>query len=149
MLNIRKLFCFLILGLAVFNTGAFAADSPNRLSGTVEISERQFAIIIGGSTGTGVLDYKGTKYPFKISGLSVGLNVGVSGSSAAGDVYNLDDISKFAGTFSKYESSATFGGGVGSILLQNENGVIMRLSSTTQGFQLNLSASGVAVELEK
>jgi hypothetical protein len=41
------------------------------------------------------------------------------------------------------------GGGVGGSVLKNENGVIMRLTSTSQGIQLNLSASGVTVKLDK
>jgi hypothetical protein len=64
-------------------------------------------------------------------------------------VYDLSDISKFSGTFTKLESSITLGGGVGGTILRNENGVIMRLSSTSQGLQLNLSASGVTVKLDK
>ncbi len=69
--------------------------------------------------------------------------------AATGEVYDLSEISKFAGIFSKLESSVTLGGGVGGTILRNENGVIMRLTSTSEGIQLNLSASGVKVELEQ
>ena len=149
MTSIRKILSFLILGLAIFSFGASAADAPKKPSGTVSINETQFALIIGGSTGGGVLTYQGKQYPFKLSGMSLGANVGVSKLSASGEVYDLSDISKFSGTFSKLESSITLGGGVGGTVLRNENGVIMRLSSTSQGLQLNLSASGVTVKLDK
>jgi len=149
MTSIRKILSFLILGLAIFSFGASAADAPKKPSGTVSINETQFALIIGGSTGGGVLTYQGKQYPFKLSGMSLGANVGVSKLSASGEVYDLNDISKFSGTFSKLESSITLGGGVGGTVLRNENGVIMRLSSTSQGLQLNLSASGVTVKLDK
>jgi hypothetical protein len=137
------------LGLAIFSFGASAADAPKKPSGTVSINETQFALIIGGSTGGGVLTYQGKQYPFKLSGMSLGANVGVSKLSASGEVYDLSDISKFSGTFTKLESSITLGGGVGGTILRNENGVIMRLTSTSQGLQLNLSASGVTVRLDK
>jgi hypothetical protein len=149
MTSIRKILSFLILGLAIFSFGASAADAPKKPSGTVSINETQFALIIGGSTGGGVLTYQGKQYPFKLSGMSLGANVGVSKLSASGEVYDLNDISKFSGTFSKLESSITLGGGVGGTVLRNENGVIMRLTSTSQGLQLNLSASGVTVKLDK
>jgi hypothetical protein len=149
MTSIRKILSVFILGLAVLGFGANAADAPKKPSGTVSINETQFALIVGGSTGGGVLTYEGKKYPFKISGMSLGANVGVSKLSAAGEVYDLKEISKFPGTFTKLESSITLGGGVGGTVLKNENGVIMRLTSTSEGLQLNLSASGVTVKLDK
>jgi hypothetical protein len=79
----------------------------------------------------------------------LGANIGVSKLSAVGEVYDLNDISKFAGTFTKLDGSITLGGGIGGSVLKNENGVIMRLTSTSQGIQLNLSASGVNVKLDK
>ncbi len=149
MFNIRKVITSLILSLGILSLGAVAADAPKKPSGTVSINETNFALIVGGSTGGGVLTYQGKKYPFKISGVSLGANVGVSKLSAAGEVYDLPELSKFPGTFSKLESSITLGGGVGGTVLKNENGVIMRLTSTSEGLQLNLSASGVTVKLDK
>jgi len=149
MKNIRKVLSVLILSLGILSFGASAADAPKAPSGTVSISETQFALIVGGSTGGGVLTYQGKKYPFKIGGMSLGANVGVSKLSASGEVYDLTDISKFPGTFTKLESSITLGGGMGGTVLRNENGVIMRLTSTSEGLQLNLSASGVTVKLDK
>lgn len=149
MTSIRKIFSFLILGLAIFSFNAIAADPPKKPSGTVSINETQFALIIGGSTGGGVLTYQGKKYPFKIGGMSLGANVGASKLAASGEVYDLTDVSKFPGTFTKLESSITLGGGVGGTILKNENGVIMRLTSTSEGLQLNLSASGVSVKFDK
>ena len=149
MKNIRKVLSVLILSLGILSFGASAADAPKAPSGTVSISETQFALIVGGSTGGGVLTYQGKKYPFKIGGMSLGANVGVSKLSASGEVYDLTDISKFPGTFTKLESSITLGGGMGGTVLRNENGVIMRLTSTSEGLQLNLSASGVTVKLDR
>ena len=83
------------------------------------------------------------------SGLSVGANFGVSKLSAAGEVYDLQDISKFPGTYVKLDGNITLGGGVGGMVLKNENGVIMRLNTTQQGIQLNLSANGVSVKFDK
>lgn len=149
MTNIRKVLSALVLGLSILSFGVSASDAPKKPSGTVSINETQFALILGGSTGGGVLTYQGKKYPFKIGGMSLGANVGVSKLSATGEVYDLKDPSKFPGTFTKLESSITLGGGVGGTVLRNENGVIMRLTSTSEGLQFNLSASGVTVRFDK
>lgn len=145
---VRKFLSILFLGLAFVSFGASAADAPKVPAGTVNITETQFALIVGGSRGAGVLNYQGKNYPFEISGMSVGANVGISKVSLAGEVYDMADISKFSGTFTKLESSITLGGGVGGTILKNQNGVIMRLTSTSEGVQLNLSSSGVTVKLD-
>ncbi len=147
--SIRKFFSMLFLGFVFVAGGAYAADNPKQPVGTVNITETQFALIVGGSRGSGVLNYQGKTFPFKISGMSVGANVGVSKVSLAGEVYDMPDISKFSGTFTKLESSITLGGGVGGTILKNQNGVIMRLTSTSEGVQLNLSSSGVTVKLDQ
>lgn len=127
---------------------ALAADAKQP-SGTVTIDETQIAFILGGSMGGGQLTYQGQEYPFKIGGLTAGANIGVSKMSASGEVYALDDIAKFPGTYTKLDASIALGGGIGGLRLKNENGVIMRLESRTQGLQLNVgSASGIKVTME-
>jgi hypothetical protein len=69
--------------------------------------------------------------------------------SAAGEVYDMKDVAKFPGTYTKFDASATLGGGVGALYLKNENGVVMKLTSRTQGLQLNVaSATGVKVTMK-
>lgn len=128
--------------------GAAMAESSSKPSGTVTINETQFGFIVGGSVGGGELTYQGKKYNFKIGGISVGANFGVSKLSASGEVFNLTDISKFPGTYAKLDSNVTVGGGVGGTVMRNEHGVIMSLRSTQEGLQLNLSANGVQVKME-
>ncbi len=104
---------------------------------------------MGGSTGGGKLTFQGKEYPFKIGGLTVGANVGISKMSAAGEVYDLKDVVKFPGIYTKLDASIALGGGVGGLRLKNEHGVIMRLESRTEGLQLNVgSASGITVKME-
>jgi len=147
-MNVRSFFTATVLGLA-FATGAVHAAASKKQVGEVSINETQFGFIIGGSIGGGTLNFKGKKYTFKIGGLSLGANIGISKMSAIGGVYDLTDISKFPGTYVKLDGSIALGGGVGNMTLKNENGVIMTLKGTTEGFQLNVGASGVEVTLEK
>jgi hypothetical protein len=136
-----------------FAADAAAADAAKaeapKADGTVTIDETQFAFILGGSVGGGKLTFQGKTYEFKIGGLTAGVNVGVSTMSAAGEVYDLKDVSKFPGTYTKIDTSVTVAGGVGGLHLKNEHGVIMKLTSRSQGLQLNVvSASGVKVTMK-
>lgn len=127
---------------------ALAADSDKPV-GKVTIQEKQFGLVLGGSEGSGTLTFKGKKYPFKLKGLSAGLNVGFSKMSAVGEVYGLKKISDFPGTYTKLEASVAVGGGVGGQRLQNEHGVIMNLRSRTKGLDLNLgNVTGLTVTMD-
>lgn len=128
---------------------ALAADTPKVVSGKVEIDETQFGLIVGGSTGGGTLTFNGKKHDFKIGGLSLGANIGVAKINAVGEVYDLTDVSKFPGTYTKLDANVALGGGLGGVQMKNEHGVIMRLDSTTQGVQFNLGVSGVKVTMDK
>jgi hypothetical protein len=133
----------------LFATGLSVAAEPKKPDGTVTIEETEFALILGGTVGGGKLTFKGKDYAFKIGGLTAGVNVGVTKMSAAGEVYDLKDVAKFPGTYTKFDASATLGGGVGALYLKNENGVVLKLTSRTQGLQLNVaSATGVKVTMK-
>lgn len=149
MKNIRKTAGFAVLAATLLAGGLALAADAKKPSGTVSINETQFAFILGGTRGGGTLTFHGKEYPFKIGGITAGANVGISKMSAAGEVYDLEDISKFPGTYTKLDASITLGGGIGGLRLKNENGVIMRLESRTKGLQLNVgSSSGITVTME-
>ena len=136
---------------AVLITGvASAADRDwQKYDGSVSIDSTNFALVIGGSTGGGQLKFQDKTYDFKITGLSAGVNVGVTKIEANGFVYNLKDVAKFPGTYTAYSTSGTAGAGAGMVYLKNENGVIMKLGSTSKGLQLNVgAASGVKVVMK-
>jgi len=129
--------------------GLVVADDAKQPVGTVSIQEKELGFIIGGSKGSGTLTFQGEEHPFKLKGLSVGANVGISKMSASGDVYDLTDISEFPGTFTKLDASVALGGGMGGLRLKNQNGVILVLKSRTEGVDLNLgSMSGMTVTME-
>ncbi len=148
MFKIGKTVGFVALA-AMLVAGLALAGDAKKPSGTVTIDETQFGFIVGGSTGGGTLAFKGKEYPFKLGGLSLGANVGVSKMSATGEVYDLKKVSDFPGIYTKLDASVAAGGGVGGLHLKNENGVIMRLESRTKGLQLNLGMSGVTVTMQK
>lgn len=147
--RVRKILGSIIVTLTLLvGVQAFAADAEKPV-GKVSIEEKQFGLLLGGSTGSGILTFHGKKIPFELKGLSAGLNVGVSKMSAVGEVYALKDISQFPGTYTKVDAAVAVGGGAGALHLKNENGVVMTLHSRTKGLDVNLgSISGLTVTLK-
>jgi LysM repeat protein len=116
-------------------------------SGTIEIDETQLGFIIGGDVGKGILHYKGVDFYFKTGGIKVG-GMGIAKISAVGEVYDLFDISQFPGTYVTGNYGIALGGGVGGLVLKNENGVYLRLRSTLEGVALAVGLEGMTIKLE-
>ena len=74
--------------------------------------------------------------------------MGISKISAAGQVYDLNDVSKFPGTYVAGEYGISIGGGMGGELLKNQNGVYINVHSTIEGVSLNIGAEGITIELK-
>jgi hypothetical protein len=134
----------LVIALSLFSLAFAQEEKPDA---TLTLSEGQVAVGIGWSWGKGVLEYKGKKHPFKVSGLSV-VNVGVTKVNAVGKVFHLKKLSDFNGTYTAATAEGTLGGGAGVSTMQNQNGVTVQLVSTTQGINLKLAAEGVTFTLK-
>ena len=147
-------FCLLATGM----TSVYAEDeSPEQPyidfdketpSGTVEIEAKQIAFIIGGGWGSGVFHFKGQDYPFKITGLKAG-GVGYVKLDAVGDVYFLDKLEDFSGTYGQSAIGATAAKGSIVATVENSKGVILRLKAKTTGLALNLGVGGISIKLEE
>jgi hypothetical protein len=145
----RSLFGSLLVASVVLVAGQAVAADLKKPDCTVAINETDFALILGGTFGGGKLTCKGKAHDFKIGGLTVGANVGVTKIKAKGEVYDLKDVSKFPGAYAKFDMAGAAGGGGGILYLKNEHGVVMKLESEGKGLQLNVgSASGVVVKME-
>jgi hypothetical protein len=134
---------FLVMAVA---TTAVAAEKA-KPSGKVSIESTSIAAGIGVSWGDGKLNFKGKDLPFSVEGLSL-VDWGISKANATGDVYNLTDTSKFAGTYVAAEAGLTLAGGMGGMVLRNANGVVIHLRSVSQGAQLQLGTSGLIIKMK-
>jgi len=85
------------------------ADDPDA-SGTIMIDEHQAMLILGGSFGGGTLDFQGKPYPFKATGLKLG-GIGLHQMHLTGEVYKLNDVADFSGTYFAAEAGITVGKG--------------------------------------
>jgi hypothetical protein len=135
---------FLVLGFA---SNAVAAEKMTP-SGKVTIETKSIAAGVGVTWGDGNLSFKGKDYPFSVEGLTL-VDFGFSKASAVGDVYNLTEVDKFEGLYAAAEAGFALAGGMGGMVLRNQNGVVMHLRSVTQGARLQLGTSGMTVKLRK
>ena len=137
----------LLLVVMVLATTAISGESP-KPSGKITMESKSIAAGIGVTWGEGKLNFKGKDYPFSIDGLTV-VDFGISKASATGDVYNLTDVAKFAGTYVAAEAGFTLAGGVGGMVLRNQDGVVMHVRSTSKGAKLQLGTSGLTIKLKQ
>jgi hypothetical protein len=117
-------------------------------SGTVEIEAKSLKLILGGGSGKGVLHYQGKDYPFTAKGLSVA-GVGYTEIKAAGNVYFLNTIEDFPGTYAAMGMGGTVAKGTGGSRFKNTKGVFMVLVEQTKGLGVDLGLGGIQVTLEE
>jgi hypothetical protein len=128
-----------------------AADEPAdpNPDATLEIEEvRVGFLFLGGAVGGGRLRYRGQEHSFSVAGLSAG-SVGISMLRARGEVFGLERLDDFPGTYVEFQA----GGAAGQAELQvrwlrNANGVRLRLRSLRAGVVLEVSATGVVIGLK-
>ena len=133
---ITSLLCALFL-----LSGISLAEEQKKPSGTVTINEYELAYIFNGQLGGGKLNFQGNTYDFKLGGLGVG-GIGASHITAIGEVYNLTDVSQLAGTYGQASVGySVTDQGKGHLWLQNQNGVVLHLTTTQEGARTD-SGSG-------
>jgi hypothetical protein len=129
-----------LIGLAATSTQSFAQTGHVRL----HIVKAGFIVGVGGGSGT--LRYEGRTYRLSVGGIGLG-SLGVAGVDLAGTASNLRSASDIAGTYGAAGAGATFVGGGQVATLQNERGVVLRLSGPQVGFQVSLGLGGMTIRL--
>jgi hypothetical protein len=116
--------------------------------GTIDMQEVQVAFLASGGGGSGTLNFRGATYPFTIGGLGVG-GIGASTISASGEVYKLNSISQFPGTYGEARYGYALGNRSGGDLwLQNSAGVIMHLKAKREGLILSLGGDAIVIAMK-
>ena len=151
-MNNGKKIAILSLVLAVM-TGFTQAASHHHsgADATLRLSGGSFALGIGFRWGSGTLTYKGKDYPVKVNGLSIG-KVGMTGVSAIGEVFNLKHLQDFNGHYNVGGAGTrgvTLGSGKSGTIMTNQAGVIVRVSATQQGLDVNATGGGVDMQIQR
>lgn len=129
-----------------------AAGMPTPLHaqapGYVSIAFAKAGLVVGAGAGHGVLTYRGRDYPFRVSGLSVGLTAGASAMRLSGRVSGLRELKDFSGTYDAVGAGGAFVGGFGGVQLTNRKGVTMTLQSAEVGLGFAANRSGIRILLQ-
>ena len=149
--NVKKIAILSLVAAAMAGlTQAATHHHESKPDATLRLSTGGFAIGIGVNWGSGTLTYRGKNYPVKVKGLSVG-RVGMTSSSAHGEVFNLKHLQDFNGHYNVSGAGTrgvTLGAGKTGTIMSNQAGVIVRVSSTQNGVAVNATGGGVDMQLK-
>jgi hypothetical protein len=132
---------------------AFAAvtivSTPSRAdTGQVSVVFTKGGFIVGVGGGEGVLVYHGKRYPFTVSGMSVGFTIGASTTKLVGRALNLNGPQSIEGSYAAGGAGGAVAAGAGAVQLQNGNGVILQLSGPKVGAEVSAAVGGVTIRLK-
>ncbi len=139
-----RLAAIALLALIVPGTPSLA-----QASGHVRLKIVKASLLVGGGVGSGVLTYRGHDYPFKVSGLSLGVAAGASVSRLEGWASGIRQVSDFAGTYDSVGGGGAFVGGFGGVQLGNEKGVTIALQGPRAGMEFAGNLSQITISLKK
>ncbi len=131
--------------LMVAAAGVFAPAQAQ--SGSVRIEFVKAGWFVGGSAGSGWLNFGGRTYPLSIGGLSAGLTFGASKTELVGTVRNLRSPYDIEGTYTAIGAGAAVAGGARAMELRNGRGVVLNLRGATVGLSFDLDLSGMEIRI--
>ena len=136
-----------LAALAAF-AGATLCSTAHADEGSVALTIYKAGWIIGGSGGSGVLNFRGRRYALSTGGLDYGLVFGGSKTVLRGRVSNINRPSDVAGVYGAAGAGLAVGGGARAIVLTNQKGAVLELSGQQVGLMANVDLSGLAITLK-
>lgn len=140
---VNRLAAVALLALTVPVTPSLA-----QASGDVRLKIVKAGLLVGGGVGSGVLTYRGRTYPFRLSGISLGITAGATIGRLEGRASGIRDVSDFAGSYSSVGGGAALVGGLSGVHLRNEKGVTMVLQGPKAGLEFAANISGIMISLK-
>ena len=139
------------IGAALVTLTAFAgatlSSTAHADEGTVALTIYKAGWIIGGSGGSGVLDFHGRRYPLSTGGLDYGFVFGGSKTVLRGRVSNIYRPSDVAGVYGAAGAGLAVGRGARAIVLSNQKGAVLELAGHQVGLMANADLSGLAITM--
>jgi hypothetical protein len=138
-----------LLGAALCVVFACGIASPSKAdTGQVRVVFTKGGFIVGVGGGQGVLYFHGHRYPFTVSGASVGFTIGASTTQFTGRARNLRTAADIQGNYSVIGAGGALAAGAGGVALQNEKGVVLELAGGKVGLEVSAAVGGVSVALQ-
>ena len=134
---------FALLALA----GAALASAAYADSGGIRFSVVKAGFVIGGSAGSGTLNFHGRQYSLGIGGISYGFTFGASETRFSGTVTNIYNPADVAGVYAAGNVGAAVGVGAQAIVLTNARGVVLTLTGNSVGAIVSADLNGLAITM--
>jgi hypothetical protein len=142
MMHVGVVALLAMLGLAGLSTPSQAE------TGQVAVVFTKGGFVLGVGAGEGVLILRGKRYPFTVSGMSVGFTIGASTTKLVGRALNLRGPESIEGSYGAVGAGGAIAGGAGGVQLRNNNGVILQLSGPKIGAEVSAAVGGVTIRLK-
>ena len=136
-----------LVALTAF-AGATLPSTAHADEGTVALTIYKAGWIIGGSGGSGTLNFRGRRYGLSTGGLDYGLVFGGSKTVLRGRVSNINRSSDVAGVYGAAGAGLAIGRGARAIVLSNQKGAVLELAGQQTGLMANADLSGLAITLK-
>ncbi len=104
--------------------------------------------VVGGSGGSGTLNFHGRSYRLGIGGISYGFTFGASETRFHGTVSNIHRASDVAGVYAAGNVGAAVGRGAQAIVLTNQHGAVLTLTGKSVGAIVSADLNGLAVTVK-
>ena len=128
-------------------TGVALSSAAHADEGFVQLTIYKAGWVIGGSGGSGVLDFRGRRYPLSTGGVDYGFVFGGSKTVLRGRVSNIFRPSDVAGVYGAAGAGLAVGRGARAIVLSNQKGAVLELSGHQVGLMANADLSGLAITM--
>ena len=128
-------------------TGVALSSAAHADEGFVQLTIYKAGWVIGGSGGSGVLDFRGRRYALSTGGLDYGFVFGGSKTILRGRVSNIWRPSDVAGVYGAAGAGLAVGRGARAIVLTNQKGAVLELTGHQVGLMANADLSGLAITM--
>jgi hypothetical protein len=139
-------FLVAVIATIVMLSSAVCAEEA-KPDATLAVKQTSLALVLGYTWGNGTLTYADKTYPVSVAGFSV-LAIGLAFAEATGEVYNLKKLEDFNGTYIAGSVEGTLGAGAGATTMRNQNGVVIKFFTSTEGLNLKISPEGIQLNLK-
>jgi hypothetical protein len=136
----------LIALIAMVGLGISSAARAD--SGSISFSVIKAGFIVGGSGGSGTLNFHGKRYRLGIGGISYGFTFGASETRFHGTVSNIHRASDVSGVYAAGNVGAAVGRGAQAIVLTNPKGAVLTLTGSSVGAIVSADLNGLAITVK-
>lgn len=142
-------YLFRVFSVVLLVLLACGVASPSQAeTGTVRVVFTKGGFIVGVGGGEGVLYFRGHRYPFTVSGASIGFTIGASTTQMSGHALHLRSPGDIQGSYSVIGAGGALAAGAGGVSLRNnQTGVVLQLAGGKVGVEVSAAVGGVTIAL--